>query len=348
MKFNQLGNSEIQVSEICLGSMTWGTQNTEQEGHSQINLALEQGVNFIDSAEMYPTNPLSADHAGATESVIGSWFAKTGRRSDVILATKVSGSGSKVVRQGAPISSQTIRTAVEGSLERLQTDYLDLYQLHWPNRGSYHFRQSWKFNPTSQDVEQTKEHMLDVLKVMQELVNEGKVRTIGLSNESCWGTAKFLSLAESMNLPRVVSVQNEYSLLDRKFDLDLAELSHNEKVGLLAFSPLAAGILSGKYQGDKTPAGSRRTFSENLGGRYSPHVVPVVDKYLQVAERYQLDPCQMSVAFCCSRPFMTSAIIGAVSEQQLTNSIKSCELNLSDEILTDLNDVHRQYPNPMG
>ena len=348
MKFTNLGDTDLSVSQVCLGSMTWGTQNSETEGHEQMDYARDHGVNFIDTAEMYPTNPLSPDHSGTTESIIGSWLKSRGKRDEVIVATKIIGEGSLIVRNGEPISRRTILQAIEGSLKRLQTDYVDLYQLHWPNRGSYHFRKSWRFDPITQDPQQTEDHMIEVLETLEDLIHQGKIRAIGLSNESCWGTARFLELSRRLNLPRMVTIQNEYNLLDRKFDLDLAELSHNENLGLLAFSPLAAGILSGKYQGDQTPRGSRRSFSSDLGGRYSEFVIPVVDRYLEVARANELDPSQMAIAFCLSRPFMSSAKVGATSIAQLSNAIAASDLQLDKKVLEDIFSVYRQYPNPMG
>ncbi len=346
MRCNTLGRTDLEVSELCLGSMTWGSQNTTAEGHAQIDMALDHGVNFIDTAEMYPTNPMSADTVGGTEKVIGEWIAKTGRRADVILATKVTGAGQKSVRGGAPISAKTIREAVEGSLRRLRTDVIDLYQLHWPNRGSYHFRQSWTFDATGQAPGQTAPHMLDVLEEMQRQVAAGRVRHFGLSNESAWGMAEWLRVAEANGLPRAVSIQNEYSLLCRIFDLDLAELCHHEDVGLLAFSPLACGLLSGKYGPDTTPAGSRGAATPGLGGRLTPRVWPAIDAYLGIARKHGLDPCQMALAWCASRPFMGSVIFGATSLAQLKTALGAADLVLSDEVLTEITAAHRAHPMP--
>ncbi len=348
MKYNKLGTSDIEVSEICLGSMTWGTQNTEAEGHAQMDYAFDQGVNFIDTAEIYPVNPMSPKTAGRSEEIIGTWMRSRRNRSDVIVATKIAGPGIKTLRDGSGVSKKSIDLAVHASLKRLQTDYIDLYQIHWPNRGSYHFRQSWKYDPSSQNVTDTRAYIEEALAAFNKLIEVGKIRTIGLSNESCWGTSQFLEISRANQLPRVVSIQNEYNLLDRKYDLDLAELSVNERVGLLAFSPVAAGILSGKYQGDQTPPGSRRKFSSSIGGRYTEHAIPVVDEYLHVAQKHGLDPSQMAIAFCCMRPFMTSAIIGATKQHQLINSIAASDLTLSEEVLKDINQVHRHHPNPMG
>ena len=257
--------------------MTWGTQNTATEGHSQIDRALERGVNFIDTAEMYPVNPLSAETTGRTEEIIGQWVAQSGRRSEVVLATKHSGAGYKGARDGAPISAQSIPKAIEGSLKRLQTDVIDLYQFHWPNRGSYMFRQNWDFDPSKQNRAETLTHMQEALGALEREVKRGTIRHFGLSNESAWGTAQWLRLSEENGGPRVASIQNEYSLMCRLYDTDLAELSVNENVGLLAFSPLAAGFLTGKYQGGVVPVGSRMSHVSNLGGRRTDRAYAAVD-----------------------------------------------------------------------
>ncbi len=346
MKYNKLGSSDIEVSDICLGTMTWGTQNTEAEGHAQMDYALEQGVNFFDVAEMYPANPISAETQGRTEEIIGTWFKASGNRDKVVLATKVTGEGIDWIQDGAPISAQKINTSIEGSLKRLQTDYIDLYQLHWPNRGSYQFRQSWKFDPTSQNREETRADIYETLVALKALVDAGKIRQIGLSNESCWGTSQFLQIAEANNLPRVVSIQNEYSLLYRTHDLDLAELSHNENVGLLPFSPLACGLLTGKYHGGEKPPGSRMTISADLNGRANEISLAAADAYVAIAEKHNLDPSQMAITFCNQRPFVTSSIIGATSLEQLAVNIGASDVTLSDEALEDILEAYRQYPMP--
>ena len=346
MRYKKLGNSEISVSEICLGSMTWGTQNNAAEGHTQIDYALEQGVNFIDTAEIYPANPMGADTVGSTEKIIGSWMKKSSRRDEVILATKVSGAGLSHVQDGIDISPEKIRISLEGSLRRLQTDYVDLYQLHWPNRGSYHFRQNWKYDPTSQDKQTTLDHILETLEYLGELVKQGKIREIGLSNETCWGTSQFLRIAETHGLPRVVSMQNEYSLMNRLYDLDMAELSHHENVGLLPFSPLVCGLISGKYQNGARPAGTRMTITPDLSGRINDSVWSVVDLYLSVARKHGLDPVHMAIAFCNQRPFVTSTIIGATSIEQLSVNLGAAGLDLSQEVLDDIHNVYLQYPIP--
>ncbi len=346
MKLRNLGRSDIRVSEICLGSMTWGTQNSEAEGHAQIDFALDHGVNFIDTAEMYPVNPVSADTAGRTEEIIGSWIKSSARRDDIILASKVVGEGLDHIQDGIEINPHKIRTSLEGSLQRLQTDCIDLYQLHWPNRGSYHFRQNWKFDPGAQQTQQTLDHIHETLECLGELVAAGKIRTIGLSNESCWGTSQFLRIAAENDFPRVVSIQNEYSLMCRHYDLDLAELSHHEQVGLLPFSPLACGLLTGKYKGGLRPAGSRLTLVPDLSGRVSDAIWPVVDAYLAIAQKHGLDPAQMAIAFCNQRPFVTSSIIGATSVEQLANNLAAADLELGTEVLEDIHSVYRRYPIP--
>ncbi len=346
MKYNQLGNSDIKVSEICLGTMTWGTQNTEAEGHEQMDYSLEHGVNFFDVAEMYPANPISAETQGRTEEIIGTWFKTSNNRDKVILATKVTGAGIDWVQKGAPISPQKINTSIEGSLKRLQTDYIDLYQLHWPNRGSYQFRQCWEYDPTSQNREETRAHIHETLEALKVLVEAGKIRQIGLSNESCWGVSQFLQIAEANGLPRIVTVQNEYSLLYRTHDLDLAELSHNENVGLLPFSPLACGLLTGKYQNNQKPAGSRMTISPDLNGRVNEASLDAADAYVAIAEKHGLDPSQMAIAFCNQRPFVTSSIIGATNLEQLAINIAASDITLSDEVLAEILQAYRQYPMP--
>lgn len=340
-----LGKTGLTVSEICLGTMTWGTQNTEVEGHAQADLALDHGVTFWDTAEMYPVNPVLAETAGRTEEIIGTWLATRGGRDRVVIATKVTGKG-QILRPGQPITGATMRAAVEGSLKRLQTDYIDLYQLHWPNRGSYHFRQAWRYAPTGIDKVAETAQMTDILTTAQALVAEGKIRAIGLSNESVWGAARWLHLADTLGLPRMASVQNEYSLLCRQFDTDWAELSLIEDMPLLAFSPLATGLLSGKYAGDVVPEGSRRSLNPDLSGRITPQVFPAVAAYLGIAARHGLDPCQMAIAFCRTRPFRTIPIIGATTLEQLRTNIGAAAITLSPEVLAEIAETHRSYPAP--
>ncbi len=346
MQYRQLGNSDIQVSEICLGSMTWGTQNSEAEGHAQIDYALDHGVNFIDTAELYPAIPMTSRTTGRTEEIIGSWLAKSGRRDDIILATKVAGKGNTDVQDGIEINPEKIRVSVEGSLRRLQTEYIDLYQLHWPNRGSYAFRKNWTFDPSHQDTAATLEHIEQTLACLAELVDAGKIRTIGLSNESCWGTARFLRVAEERGYPRVVSLQNEYSLLYRLYDLDLAELSHHENVGLLPYSPLACGMLTGKYADGARPEGSRMTITEDMYGRANDDLWNVIDAYISTARKHGLQPAQMAIAFCNQRPFVTSSIIGATSVDQLGINLGAADVRLDDAVLEDIQAIYRRHPMP--
>lgn len=347
MKKNALGRTDTLVSELCLGSMTWGTQNTYEEAAEQIACAIDHGVNFIDTAEMYPTTPLTEKTLGDTEAIIGQWFAKTGRRTDVVLATKVTGQGREWIYGGKDITAEKIQISVERSLKQLQTDYIDLYQLHWPNRGSYHFRQNWTFDATSQDTDKVKDNILEVLTELDKQVKAGRILHIGLSNESCWGTAQFVSISNANNLPRVVSIQNEYNLLSRLYDLDLAELSHHENVGLLSFSPLAAGMLTGKYCDGSLPDGSRRSLNANLGGRFTPQSELVCNRYVELARDHGVDPSQMALAFCLSRPFMASVIIGATTMDQLKTNLASVELTLSDELKEGIQAIYKDHPIPM-
>lgn len=340
-----LGNTGLTVSELCLGTMTWGSQNTEADGHAQADMALEAGVTFWDTAEMYPVNPVRAETVGRTEEIIGNWLAARGGRDRLVLATKIAGKG-QIIRPGQPITGARLREAVEASLKRLRTDYIDLYQLHWPNRGSYHFRQSWRYAPAGIDKAAETATMTDILTTAQALVAEGKIRAIGLSNESTWGAARWLHLAEVLGLPRMATVQNEYSLLCRQFDTDWAELSVIENMPLLAFSPLAAGLLSGKYAGDVIPEGSRRSLNPDLSGRITARVFPAVAAYLGVAARHGLDPCQMAIAFCRTRPFPVIPIIGATTLEQLRTNIGAAGITLSSEVLEDIAETHRGHPAP--
>lgn len=347
MKMNPMGQSGVMVSELCLGTMTFGTQTSEAEGHKQIDYALDHGINFVDTAEMYPVNPVSKETIGRTEEIIGTWnHANASRRGDYILATKHSGEGLEYVRGGAPISASTIEQTIEGNLRRLQTDYIDLYQFHWPNRGSYMFRKNWTYDPSSQNKPETLENMEECLTVLKKQVDKGNIRYFGLSNESAWGTSQWLRLSEDKGLPRVMTVQNEYSLLCRLYDTDMAELSVNEDVGLIAFSPLAAGLLSGKYQNGAIPDGSRRSLVNNLGGRITDRVFSAVDSYLEIAKKHGVDPVHMALAWCRTRPFMCSAIFGATYMEQLEHAIKSVDVTLSQECLDDITHAHRKHPMP--
>jgi aryl-alcohol dehydrogenase-like predicted oxidoreductase len=347
MKYKNLGRTGISVSEICLGTMTWGTQNSEAEAHDQMHYAVEKGVNFFDTAELYPTTPISAETQGRTEDYIGSWFEKTGKRSEIVLATKVAGKGRDYLRGGEGADAKNIRLAIDASLKRLKTDYIDLYQVHWPNRGHFHFRQNWHYNPFGQDREAAVANITEILEAMGELVKEGKIRAIGLSNETTWGIQKYLTISEQKGLPRVATTQNEYNLLYRHFDLDLAELSHYEDIGLLAYSPLAGGILSGKYVDGARPAGSRGSINRDIGGRLQPLQEPPVKAYLEIAAKYRLDPSKMALAYCLTKPFMASVIIGATTMGQLETDIASVNVTLGEDILAEIEKVHRLYPMPM-
>ena len=344
MKYNKLGRTDIDVSVICLGTMTWGRQNNESEGHEQMDYALEKGVNFWDTAEMYAVPP-NADTYGKTEEIIGTWFAKTGRRSDVVLATKIAGPGPNYIRDGQnKIDRVNITQAIEGSLKRLQTDYIDLYQLHWPNRGSYHFQQYWDFDP-SFDAEKEEDNFIEVLETLGEFVKAGKIRHIGLSDETSWGTMKWLELSKKHSLPRMASIQNEYSLLCRIFEPDLAEIAIAEDCGLLAWSPLATGMLSGKYMDGARPDGTRWTLLNNIP-RDTEHAQNAVREYMNIAEKYGLDVCQMALAFVNEQPFLTSNIIGATSMEQLKSNIASIDLTLSNDVKADIQDVYKKYTRP--
>ena len=346
MHYNQLGRTEIKVSALSLGSMTWGSQNTVPEAHTQIDMALDRGVNFIDTAEMYPVNPLAKETQGDTERILGKWIGASGRRQDIILATKVSGKGYMNVRDGAPITPASIDLALDASLRSLKTDYIDLYQLHWPNRGSYMFRQNWTYDASGQDSDEVLDHMIEVLQHLEKCRDDGKIRHIGLSNESAWGTMRWLSIAAVQGLPRMVSVQNEYSLLCRHFDLDMAEVSHHEKLGLLAFSPLAAGLLTGKYRGDITPDGSRRSYVANLGGRICDTMWPALDAYMSIAAKHDLNPAQIALAWAMSRPFMTSAIFGATNLDQLDVALGAADVTPDAAVMEDIAIAYRQFPMP--
>ncbi|QBK29294.1 aldo/keto reductase [Roseitalea porphyridii] len=347
MKMRKLGRTGLDVSELCLGTMTWGSQNSEEEAHEQMSYALEAGINFFDTAEMYPTTPFRTETAGRTEEIIGTWLAEGGRRDKIVLATKVLGPGGHGVDEGRPIDAEKMRKACERSLKRLQTDHIDLYQIHWPNRGSYHFRQTWTYAPEKQDTAKALDDVAEILETADALVREGKIGHFGLSNETVWGTAQYLRLAEAKGWPRVQSIQNEYSLLHRIFDTDFAELSHHEDVGLLSYSSLAAGLLSGKYEDGKIPEGSRRSINESMGGRMTDYLEPALGQYLDVARKHGLDPAQMALAFCLTRPFLTSVIIGATSMDQLKTCIDAAAVTLDDAVLEDIAQVHRRWPIPM-
>jgi len=343
MEYRKLGRTDLNISVIGLGTMTWGLQNNQAQGFEQMDYAIEQNINFFDTAEMYAIPP-SEKTFGTTESIIGNWFASRKNRDKVILASKIAGPGLSWIRGGSSvIDKKNILQAVEGSLQRLQTDYIDLYQLHWPNRGSYHFGQIWNFAPKF-DVQAQEDNFLEVLNTMQDLIKAGKIRHIGLSNETAWGMTKWLQLAEKNNLPRMASIQNEYSLLCRHFEPDLGEIAIHEDCGLLAWSPLSRGMLSGKYLNGARPEGARITIETRPEHRVHPRTDAAIQHYVDLAKQYDLDPCQMALAFVNDQPFVTSTLIGATNMQQLKSNIESITLKLSKEVYEEIDKIRRQFP----
>ncbi len=343
MQYRPLGQTDLQVSLIGLGTMTWGQQNSEAEAHQQLDYALDQGVNFIDTAEMYSV-PTRAETQGSTETIIGSWLAARGNRDKVVLTTKVSGrsSGMSYLRGGPKLDRANIEAALEASLTRLQTDYLDVYQVHWPDRQTNYFGQlDYQHDADAEHIE-----IADTLAVLAELVAAGKVRHIGVSNETPWGTMRWLQAAQDMNLPRIVSIQNPYNLLNRSFEIGLAEVSHREQVGLLAYSPLGFGTLSGKYldgsAGDKDRINQFPQFARYI----KPQGVAATREYVQLARDSGLDPAQMALAFVNLRPFLTSTIIGATTMAQLQSNIASVDVSLNDTVLEEIQAIHGRFPNP--
>ena len=345
MQFKNLGQSELRVSSYCLGTMTFGESTSEKDGHEQMDLSIDAGINFFDTAEMYPTCPLRPETTGDTEVIIGNWIDKNrSKRSDIILATKISGIGYEAVRSGEGINRDSIKVAIEGSLQKLKTDYVDLYQLHWPNRGSYHFRQNWNYNPSNQDTKKANENILEVLESLSEIQKEGKIRYIGLSNETCWGTIQFLKYLKNFPNLKLVSTQNEYSLLCRLYDLDMAEMSHHENISLLAYSPLAGGFLTGKYLDGSVPKNSRLSRVSSLFGRINENSTLAVKEYVSLARSFNLEPVHMALTFCNQRPFMGSVIFGATDKLQLTKIINGLDIVLSDELLDEINKLYKKYP----
>lgn len=346
MQYKPLGHTDLQVSTLCLGTMTYGEQNTETEGHQQLDYALERGINFIDTAELYAIPP-KAETYGKTETIIGSWLQRRGRRDDIILASKIAGPDvgfASHIRNGQTrFDQQHITAALDASLQRLKTDYIDLYQLHWPERQTNYFGQlgfqAKHSEPESTPIEQT-------LRALKHQVDAGKIRYIGLSNETPWGIMQFIQLAAQYDLPRVVSVQNPYSLLNRSYEIGSAEISHREQVGLLAYSPLGFGVLTGKYLNQQQPAGARMTRWPHYARYSSPQGIAATQAYVDLARQHQLDPAQMALAFVNAQPFVTSNIIGATNLQQLESNIDSIELTLSDEVKAGIQAIHQQYPNP--
>ena len=343
MEYRQLGRSDLQISALCLGSMTWGEQNSEAEGFAQIDRAKACGINFLDTAEMYPVPP-RRDTYGATERIIGNYFKARGDRADWVLASKVAGPGNGIdyIRGGhLRHNRQHIVEALDASLKRLQTDWIDLYQLHWPERSTNFFGQLG-YRHQEQDFTPLQE----TLEVLGEQVKAGKIRHIGLSNETAWGTMKYLQLADQLGLPRAVSIQNPYNLLNRSFEVGLAEVAMREQCGLLAYSPLAFGMLSGKYENGARPANARITLFSRFARYTNPQAIAACSRYVTLAREHGLDPAQMALAFVTRQPFVTSNIIGATSLEQLESNLGSLSLELSDELLDAIEAIHREQPNP--
>ncbi|HYC03360.1 MAG TPA: aldo/keto reductase [Azospirillaceae bacterium] len=342
MEQRRLGRTDLTVSAVCLGTMTWGFQNSEAEGHAQADLALERGVNFWDTAEMYAIPP-SAETYGRTEEIIGSWFASRGGRDRIVLATKIIGrpdGGFGWIREGrSRLDRANIVRAVEDSLRRLRTDYIDLYQIHWPDRPVAKFGRAPKGGDPGVPIAET-------LVALTDLVTAGKIRHIGLSNETAWGTMAWLHAAESLGLPRVVSIQNAYNLLNRTFEQDLAEVSLREDVGLLAYSPMGGGTLSGKYLNGALPPGSRRAIDPRPSRYNKPRGAAATAAYVEIARRHGLDPAQMALAWVHRRPFVTSSIFGATSMEHLRANLDAYDLVLSEEVLAEIEQVHAANPSP--
>ncbi|UCE90489.1 MAG: NADP(H)-dependent aldo-keto reductase [Pseudomonadota bacterium] len=345
MDYRKLGSTDIEVSVICLGTMTWGEQNTEAEAHAQLDYALAHGVNFIDTAELYAIPP-RAETYGLTERYIGSWLKKAGQRDRVVLATKIAGPGEdwvEHIRGGrSRFDRANIEAAIEASLRRLQTDYIDLYQLHWPDRNTNFFGQLGY----THDPDENPAPMDETLEVLDDLVNAGKIRYVGISNETPWGAMRYLQLSAARGLPRVVSIQNPYNLLNRSFEVGLAELAIREQLGLLAYSPLGFGVLSGKYLGGERPAGARLTLFPDYTRYSSANADAATQAYVDLAHDNGLDPAQMALAYVNSRPFLTSTIIGATTMAQLDTDIASANVTLSAQVLKEIENIHERWPNP--
>jgi len=346
VKTTELGRSGIKVTDYCLGTMTFGTQTTEAEGHAQIDRALDAGINFMDTAEMYPVNPVRTETMGVTETIIGNWIAKSGRRDDWVIATKHAGQRDET-RDGRGIGPDTVRQTVEEGLQRLRTDYIDLYQFHWPNRSHYSFRRNWEFDPSKQPPRaELLDNMHATMEVLADLVTEGKIRAFGLSNETAWGTMNWNAAAEATGGPRVSTIQNEYSLLCRLYDTDMGEVGYQEDVSLLAYSPLACGMLTGKYQNGGLPQGSRMYINGDLGGRKNDRAFAATQAYLDIAARFGLDPVHMALAWTIQRPFPTIPIFGATTVDQLDRIIAGLDVTLDDDVLAEVSKAHRAHPMP--
>ena len=341
MEYRTLGRTDTYVSLIGLGTMTWGEQNTQQEAFSQLDYAWERGINFLDTAELYPVPPKEETYT-QTETIIGHWLKARGKRDDVVIATKISGPGLLYMDGGRRFNRKHITSALEGSLRRLQTDYIDLYQLHWPDRNTNRFGQRGFVHDDNEPFTPIEE----TLGVLDELVTSGKIRHIGLSNETPWGVMQFLQIAKERGWPRIVSLQNPYNLLLRSFEMALAEVAHREDVGLLAYSPLAMGALSGKYLNGARPEGARLTLFSRFQRYSSTAVERATQAYVELARDNHLDPAQMALAYVSSRRFMSSTIIGATTMAQLKDNIDSIALKLSDNLLREIENIHHRMPDP--
>ena len=344
MKFKKLGGTDLKVSLICLGTMTWGEQNTQEEGFEQMDYALEKGVNFFDTAELYAIPPKAKTY-GKTEEIIGNWFKLRKNRQKVILASKIAGPGLKWIRGGgSQYSPESIEEALNKSLERLQTDYIDLYQLHWPERNTNYFGDL----DYEHDVKEKSWNSFEsILNTLKKFIDQGKIRYIGLSNETPWGFSKYLEIAKEKNLPKVVSVQNPYSLVNRTYEVGMSEISIRERAGLLAYSPLAVGYLTGKYRNKKIPKNSRLDlFYENYPRYHNERTYEAVDEYFKISEKYKISLSQLALAFVNSRDFVTSNIIGATTMEQLQENIDSINITLNENVMNEINLIHEKIPNP--
>ncbi|USH02000.1 NADP(H)-dependent aldo-keto reductase [Grimontia kaedaensis] len=342
MQYHTLPHTNLEVSKICLGTMTYGQQNTEADAHQQMDFALDHGVNFIDTAEMYAVPP-TPETQGLTEKYIGTWLQKSGKRDKVIIATKVAGPrGVPYIRENMSLDRRNVRQAVNDSLARLQTEYIDLYQVHWPQR---HVNSFGQLNYDHQD-ENSGVTLLDTLDALAELVREGKIRHIGVSNETPWGVMSYLRLAEKHSLPRIVSIQNPYNLLNRSFEVGLSEISHQEGVELLAYSPLAFGVLSGKYLNGAKPDGARCTRWERFARYFNEQGQAATQAYVDLAEEFAIDPSQMALAYVNTRSFVASNIIGATTIKQLKTNIDSIDVELPEELLKRIEEIGKKYSNP--
>jgi aryl-alcohol dehydrogenase-like predicted oxidoreductase len=342
MNYKKLGNTDLDVSTICLGTMTWGEQNTQEEGFEQMDYALDQGVNFWDTAELYAVPPREETY-GHTEIIIGNWFKKSKKRDKVILASKVAGPARNYLRNGEnSFTGPNLESALENSLKRLKTDYIDLYQLHWPERNVNNFgRLSYTHNENNWN------QFEDILGELNKYIDKGKIRYVGLSNETPWGVLNYLKISKEKNLPRMMSIQNPYSLLNRSYEIGLSEVSIREEIGCLAYSPLASGYLTGKYRNNNFPKGSRMERDFDFWTRYrKPNTEKAIELYYKISEKYGLDMSQMSLKFCEIQEFMTSVIIGATTMEQLKTNIESVNINLTDDVIKEINNVQTIYPNP--